>query len=163
MSRVSLAGFAPSANEVLEELTRIIARFGGDMAGGTPAGERHSGLESLARTMLDERASRRKLLGDDLPCEPVWDILLDLFVHCERGRAVSVSSACLAANLPTTSALRLIKGMEQRGLIVRISDPSDGRRHFVHITDDTQRAMRAHLSRWYGQDFVRRAYRATEG
>src|SRR3546814_18017855 len=48
---------------------------------------------------------------------------------------VSVSSLCIAAAVPATTALRWIKTMTDAGLFVREADPHDGRRIFIALAE----------------------------
>jgi hypothetical protein len=64
-------------------------------------------LAALARRYLRHRRERERLLPD-LFADPAWDILLDLFAASIERRPVSVSSACVAAAVPPTTALRWI-------------------------------------------------------
>ena len=87
--------------------------------------------------LIAARAKRRKYLRPDLFVEPDWDMLLDLYVARLRGRRVSVSSLCIAANIPPTTALRHIADMVANGEITRTPDPTDQRRAFLDLSDDT--------------------------
>jgi DNA-binding MarR family transcriptional regulator len=58
---------------------------------------------------------------------------------------VSVSSLCIAAAVPTTTALRWIKQLADRGLLERRSDPADARRAFIALAPTAQAAMDACL------------------
>ncbi len=78
--------------------------------------------------------------------EAAWDILLDLFVSEREGREVSVSSACIAANVPPTTALRWLGLLEDRGAILREPDPSDRRRINLRLSDETRAAMYAYIT-----------------
>jgi DNA-binding MarR family transcriptional regulator len=79
--------------------------------------------------------------------EPVWDMLLDLYVAGKRGRKISVSSLCIAAAVPATTALRHINMMLQKGLVKRQPDPDDARRVWIELTDSTVGLMSDLLSR----------------
>lgn len=78
--------------------------------------------------------------------EPAWDILLDLFVSERENRAVSVSSACLAAYVPPTTALRWIGVLEQHGAVWREPDQSDRRRINLRLSEGTRSAMYAYIT-----------------
>ena len=55
---------------------------------------------------------------------------------------VPVSSLCIAAAVPATTALRWIKTLTDSGLLLRRADPHDGRRVFVEMAPNTSQAMR---------------------
>ena len=71
----------------------------------------------------------------DLFADPAWDILLDLAASRLEGRSVSVSSLCIAAAVPPTTALRWIRMMTDQQLLERRADRADARRMFVDIAD----------------------------
>lgn len=90
----------------------------------------------LARTEQIYRARRKrdKLFDAQLFGEPAFDILLDLFISQRRGRRVSVTSCCIAAAAPPTTALRHIQRLEDALLIERQADRRDKRRSYVELT-----------------------------
>jgi hypothetical protein len=88
----------------------------------------------LARRAYADRRRRTKYFDDALFGEPAWDILLDLFIAAKEGRRISVTSACIGAAVPSTTALRWIIVLENEELISRESDPRDARRAFLHLT-----------------------------
>jgi DNA-binding MarR family transcriptional regulator len=90
-----------------------------------------------ARAWIRMRRTREKVLGADLFADPAWDMLLDLYVEHKAGRSPSVSSLCIASQVPVTTALRWITKLEQDGLVTRTHDPKDGRRIYVHLVAST--------------------------
>jgi DNA-binding MarR family transcriptional regulator len=74
--------------------------------------------------------------GTDLFAEPAWEMLLDLYISAQEGRAVAVSSLCLASHVPPTTALRWIERLGTEGLVHRHPDELDGRRIFVELTEE---------------------------
>jgi hypothetical protein len=59
---------------------------------------------------------------------------------------VPVSSLCIAAAVPATTALRWLKTMVQQGIFVRRADPHDGRRVFVELAPESSQAMRRYFA-----------------
>ena len=92
-------------------------------------------LGELAHAAYRDRRRRAQLFGDDtLFGEPAWDILLDLFIAAIRQKRVAVTSACIGAAVPTTTALRCLKILEEKGLIAREEDAEDARRTFLRLS-----------------------------
>ena len=96
------------------------------------------------------RARRRRLqhfpsLERDFG-EPVWDLILDLFVAEREGRSVSITSACVAASVPLTTALRWIQQLEGMNVLLRKPDPTDRRRAYIHLSRSTAAAMERYIS-----------------
>ena len=73
--------------------------------------------------------------------DSAWDILLGLLIAEVEGRRVSVSSACIAARLPATSALRQVSMLEAAGLIERQPGVEDRRRTYVRLSGSAQAMM----------------------
>ncbi|MBC2778353.1 winged helix DNA-binding protein [Parasphingopyxis marina] len=97
------------------------------------------------RAKIRMRRLRARFFDEDLFADPAWDMLLDLMAARLEGRQVAVSSLCIAAAVPPTTALRWIRTMTERGLFVRHSDPRDGRRVFIDLSDEATQAM----ERWF--------------
>jgi hypothetical protein len=95
------------------------------------------------RAHIKARRLRERFFPADLFADPAWDILLDLAAARREGVKVSVSSLCIAANVPTTTGLRWIKAMVDRGLLLREPDPHDARRAFIILSAQADRAMDA--------------------
>ncbi len=100
---------------------------------------------SEVRALIQARRLRDRFLLPDLFGEPAWDILLDLFAARIERTPVAVSSLCIAAAVPPTTALRTIRNMTERGLLARIDDVSDRRRVFIALTDGAAAQMSAYI------------------
>jgi hypothetical protein len=99
----------------------------------------------IARKLTADRTARNKFLGDDLSAEPIWDILLDLYVAGKLPRDVSVSSSCIASRVPATTALRCQNALKQSGAIIRTADPSDGRKFNLTLAPAIENKIAAYL------------------
>ena len=101
-----------------------------------------------ARRLYRDRRARGPLFGDEnLFGEPAWDLLLDLFIAAKERKRVPVTSACIGAAVPTTTALRWLTLLEERGLILREADPTDARRIFVRLSADAYARMVSYFVR----------------
>ena len=98
-------------------------------------------LVDRARQFLGWRRARASFLPKELMGEPVWDMLLDLFIAACESKRISVSSACIASGVPPTTALRHLVKMEQYGLVERTEDDTDGRRIYVAISPGARQAI----------------------
>jgi len=95
-----------------------------------------------ARRAYRDRRSRGRIFDDEnLFGEPAWDLLLDLFIAAKERKRVPVTSACIGAAVPTTTALRWLAVLEERGHVIRESDPNDARRIFVRLSADAYARM----------------------
>ena len=92
---------------------------------------------------IKQRRLREHFFKNDLFADPAWDMLLDLTVARLEQKDVAVSSLCIAACVPTTTALRWIKVLMDAGLLERRVDPDDGRRNYIQLTNCTFEKMMA--------------------
>jgi len=110
-----------------------------DPAAGTLSADR-------VRAVLQARRLRASYLPDDLFADPAWDMLLDLLYAELAQHRVAVSSLCVAAAVPPTTALRWLTTLVKRGLVVRRADPRDARRVFVELAPDTSAALHRYFA-----------------
>jgi DNA-binding MarR family transcriptional regulator len=129
----------------LQQAQRLIDQLHGEInklaQERLPAIPGQSSRLKIARGIARLRASRTHFLRPELFGEPSWDMLLDLYISHLEGRRICVSSLCIAARVPTTTALRYITALEFAGEIERRCDPADGRRFFLSLSDKTLAAM----------------------
>lgn len=95
----------------------------------------------LVRKIIRRRRRREKLFRADMFADPAWDMLLDLYASTLENGSVSVTSLCIAAAVPATTALRWITAMTDAGVMDRIADPRDGRRIFIRLAQDARQKM----------------------
>ena len=98
------------------------------------------------RAVIRARRLRARFFSEELFADPAWDMLLDLLQAEIAQLRVPVSSLCIAAAVPATTALRWIKTMTEQGLFVRRADPHDGRRVFVELAPAASDAMRRYFA-----------------
>lgn len=98
------------------------------------------------RSVIRARRLRARFFAEDLFADPAWDMLLDLLQAEIAQLRVPVSSLCIAAAVPATTALRWLKSMTDKGLFVRRADPHDGRRVFVELSGQASIAMRRYFA-----------------
>lgn len=103
------------------------------------------------RAILRCRRLRGRFFDPALFADPAWDMLLDLMAARLEDEEVAVTSLCIAAAVPSTTALRWIRNMTDIGLFHRRADPSDGRRVYISLTDAAARAMSRYLAAAQGQ------------
>ena len=101
---------------------------------------------AVIRGIIRARQLRNDFFGARLFADPAWDILLDLMIARVEKRSVAVSSLCIAAAVPATTALRWIKQLTEMGLLRRVADPQDGRRVFIELTEDAIDKLMAYFN-----------------
>jgi len=100
-------------------------------------------LERAGQSYINRR-NRRRFFPAELFGEPAWDLLLDLFRARLEDRMITVTSACLGADVPVSTALRWIGVLEAQGLVERSRNISDSRSTWVRLTDHATKAMAAY-------------------
>lgn len=93
------------------------------------------------RAILRMRRLRDQFFEASLFADPAWDMLLDLMAARLERVQVAVSSLCIASCVPPTTALRWIKLMTENGMFERVSDPVDGRRVYIRLSDGAAASM----------------------
>lgn len=146
---------AARLRQLSDEVSRIaatLARLSAGPPSSPPAAEPvHKGdapvvsVETV-RGVIRARRLRARFFPEDLFADPAWDMLLDLLQAEISHLRVPVSSLCIAAAVPATTALRWLKAMVSQGLFVRRADPHDGRRVFVELAPEASRALRRYFA-----------------
>ncbi|GAA4721929.1 hypothetical protein H9L13_10300 [Sphingomonas lutea] len=98
------------------------------------------------RSVIRARRLRSRYFSEELFADPAWDMLLDLLQAEIAHLRVPVSSLCIAAAVPATTALRWLKTMVQQNVFMRRADPHDGRRVFVELAPQTSHALRRYFA-----------------
>jgi Winged helix DNA-binding domain len=115
------------------------------VAGAAPNGEGEKLDAAFIRSIIRARRLRDHFFKGEMFADPAWDMLLDLMAARVERQRVAVSSLCIAAAVPPTTALRWIKTLCDQGLFVRVADPEDGRRVFIELADQTAAALESYL------------------
>lgn len=138
------AAHAPSLGDADENAFHSPRR---DFGGFSAPDDKEKAIVSAqqVRAVLRLRRLRDQIVSADLFADPAWDILLDLMAAHLEGVRVSVSSLCIAASVPPTTALRWIRQLTEKGLLERNADPSDGRRIFIALSPEGVDAV----NRWF--------------
>jgi DNA-binding MarR family transcriptional regulator len=100
---------------------------------------------TAALAWIKARSARDHALGDELFFDPAWSILLELYIHYCQRTAVSITSLCISAKVPSSTGLRWVALLERRGLVVREPDPFDRRKVYATLTPDAVEKLEAAL------------------
>jgi len=136
----------PGITDFGEQLGRLVSALEGK--NGTGSGEAKPGDAEIATTLrriIGSRALRGRHFPADLFADPAWEVLLDLTRAELEGQQVSVSSVCIAASVPMSTALRWVRQMTDAGLLRRWTDPRDRRRDLIALTPATSASMKDYL------------------
>jgi hypothetical protein len=155
LSDVASDQSAARLRQLSDEVSRIAATLARLSSGPAPAiapiepAVRSDAPEvsiETVRSVIRARRLRSRFFPEDLFADPAWDMLLDLLQAEIAHLRVPVSSLCIAAAVPATTALRWLKAMVSQGLFIRRADPHDGRRVFVELAPDASRALRRYFA-----------------
>jgi hypothetical protein len=147
---------ATRLRQLSDEVSRIASTLARLSTGPAPAarptelpptaGDLPDVSAEMVRTVIRARCLRSRYFEEDMFADPAWDMLLDLLQAEITQLRVPVSSLCIAASVPATTALRWLKTMTQQGIFVRRADPHDGRRVFVELAPKASQAMRRYFA-----------------
>lgn len=147
---------AERLRQLSEEVSRIASTLARLSAGpgsspmarpdAAPGGELPSISAETVRSVIRARRLRARFFSEELFADPAWDMLLDLLQAEIAQLRVPVSSLCIAAAVPATTALRWLKTMVAQGMFIRRADPHDGRRVFVELAPDASVALRRYFA-----------------
>lgn len=150
---MSDANYAPTVEDLGRELDRLRREVAALAAGAPPPAKSradvvvpivdHPVTAAEVRRHIRLRRSRDELFAEPIFADPAWDILLDLYAAHLENSSVSVSSACIAAAVPGTTALRWLTMLTERGLVHRQDDPFDRRRAYVSLAPSARSTMAA--------------------
>lgn len=142
--------------QLSEEVSRIastLARLSTGPAASAPATTERPTIDGIptvsaevVRNVIRARRLRARFFSSELFADPAWDMLLDLLQAEIAQLRVPVSSLCIAAAVPATTALRWLKTMVAQGLFVRRADPHDGRRVFVELAPQASEQLRHYFA-----------------
>jgi hypothetical protein len=79
----------------------------------------HRSVRAHAVTTLRLRRAREALFGAGLFGDGAWDVLLTLLIAKVDQHRTTMKEACVAAAVPTTTALRCIGRLESQGAVHR--------------------------------------------
>lgn len=118
---------------------------GSDYRGPTDDAAAETSAQEI-RAAIRSRRLRSQFFAGELFADPAWDMLLDLFAAQLEQRRVSVSSLCIAAAVPPTTALRWIGTLHDAGLFERHADPADRRRAYIALSAKGLEGMHGYVA-----------------
>jgi hypothetical protein len=147
-SAARLRQLSEEVNRIASTLARLSSGPGAAPPSAVPAVAQDAPeiAADTVRAVIRARRLRARYFPEDLFADPAWDMLLDLLQAEIAQLRVPVSSLCIAAAVPATTALRWLKTLVQQGLFVRRADPHDGRRVFVELAPATSNALRRYFA-----------------
>lgn len=111
----------------------------------SPAEQKPINLRALAVTVLKARQERAKYFSPEAISDPSWEILVQLAAAGLEKRPVSISALCASSDAPFSTASRHVNQLVESGLVVKVRDSEDRRRHLVELHPDTMELMSQYL------------------
>jgi DNA-binding MarR family transcriptional regulator len=143
---VQIGMLSDEVSRIADQLARLASMKDGPVLPAAVTDRSAAETARSIREIIRKRQARKQFFPAELFADPAWEIMLDLAAARLEGKQVSVSSLCIAADVPTTTALRWIKGMTDAGMLARRSDPEDGRRSFIDLSDKAAEAMDRYIA-----------------
>ena len=101
--------------------------------------------EETVNWLLRARRERTRYLRGGIFGDPMWEMLLHL-LHAEiTHRRPSISTVCLASDLPEQAALRWVDAMTQRGFVSVQDDPDLAGGRLIELLPGASRALRRYV------------------
>ena len=97
--------------------------------------EQRTAFQAAASSLIATRALRHEYLRSSWLGEPVWDILLVLYVNDGRLR-MTTGDVIESSGVPSSTALRWFGVLEDGGLLVRRDSPTDKRVVFLELSEE---------------------------
>ena len=101
----------------------------------------------LAGELYQNRRDRDRLFDADLFSDPAWDILLILYCASHAQQRISVSSVCIAAAVPETTAIRWIGLLCRLEFVGKAKSPTDGRVTWLFILEEARQRLDRYFDR----------------
>lgn len=136
-SPAKISNFLVNLGWLAEKLNQLIGSETAKIADQKSARSR---LQSIS-AIIEARRARTRVFPSDLFHDPAWNILLELYASHLQGRPVSISDACLFSGTSSTSTLRWITVLIDRGYVYRQPDARDGRRINIVLTETALDAL----------------------
>lgn len=137
-----IADLKQKISSISKTLVDVFDRIDGiDQPLNTTPAEQTALAVARLRKIVATRKRRNHAFPEHHFADPAWDMILDLTIAMAENRLISVSSLSLAANVPTTTALRCINQLKDEGIIVVIADPKDGRRRYTQLSQNIYERM----------------------
>jgi len=100
-----------------------------------------------ARAQYGLLGRRADLLGEGFANDPIWNIMLDVFIAERRRRSLSVSAVCIGSRASPATAMRYLEKLCAAGMLTRRCDPNDARRTFITLSPHGSTSMEVLLRR----------------
>ncbi|WP_066768710.1 MarR family winged helix-turn-helix transcriptional regulator [Sphingobium sp. CCH11-B1] len=72
-------------------------------------------------------------------------MLIEVFIQEAEGVKIAVNTLCRSSTATPSTALRIFNKLCEARLLVKVSDPNDGRRHFVQLTLRARKSLYAYF------------------
>lgn len=130
-SPAKISSFFSNLSWLAEKLDRMVSSETADTGAERNARSRLQRVSSI----IEARRTRDQIFPSGLFHDPAWNILLELYASHLQNRRVSISDVCLFSGTSSTSTLRWIGVLVDRGYVHREPDARDGRRTHIILTE----------------------------
>lgn len=133
-----------------EELARTCRLLQALTAQGNPAANdtRVMVTEDHLDSLLHARRARADIFGADIFSDPAWDILLELYAAKLGARTMTAVELARAIRTPTSTTIRWIGSLQQRGLIAPVLKGSDDEHFSILLTETASLQMERLAQNW---------------
>lgn len=134
-------------SRVLEEASRLVRQHAGEP--DEAAEHVAAGTAAHVRAIIAFRSLRRRYLGFD-PADAAWSLMLELDAAQLEGRSLNQTRLSIAAGVPQSTALQVIRRLLDVGIFTKEADPDDKRLLLIGLSGAAAKRMRAYLVATHG-------------
>ena len=95
----------------------------------------------IAEAHLEARQARNHFFPAHLFGEPVWDILLEMYVAEKKGYSINAQSASMATNAGEAVGLKAVHTLHSTGFVQRVADRFEPAKTNLELTPKAKDAM----------------------
>lgn len=148
MSELQLRKLMVQLDAIQSSLNEIRTQLGSSLAveaGHGMAADAKNVLEAARRTLRDRQSRSAFFDCNEVFADPVWDMLLRIFIGTEDRLPLTIATASLEQKVSATIEIRCIKALTQIGMVALQPELICQDSYVIKLSEKGERCMRQYL------------------